>query len=187
MPVPSSVPESGSGLRRAAQARPDRTSEAALRDPRFLTIRRGGSLDPAQHRQLALWGAACAEHVLPLFESERPFDPRPRRAIETARAWAAGQTRAGEARAAAVAAHAAARDAGDRAAREAARAAGHAVATAHMADHALSSALYGVRAVRAAAGDEAVQGERAWQLDRIPPELRDLVISALSGPRFAGC
>src|SRR5207248_182617 len=50
------------------------------RDPRFVTIRRGGTLTDSDHQLLALWAALCAEHVLDLFESARPLDPRPRRA-----------------------------------------------------------------------------------------------------------
>ena len=42
-----------------------------VRDPRFITIRRGGTLTDPDHRSLAVWAADCAEHVLPLFESER--------------------------------------------------------------------------------------------------------------------
>src|SRR5258708_36360692 len=61
------------------------------RDPRFVTIRRGGTLTDSDHQLLALWAAWCAEHVLDLFESARPLDPRPRRAIERARAWARGE------------------------------------------------------------------------------------------------
>ena len=61
------------------------------RDPRFVTIRRGGTLTNANHQLLALWAAACAEHVLHLFESAQPEDPRPRQAIEQARAWARGE------------------------------------------------------------------------------------------------
>ena len=46
-----------------------------------------GSLDETQLRLLA---CACAEHVLPIFEAQAPDDSRPRRAIETARRFAAG-------------------------------------------------------------------------------------------------
>ena len=42
------------------------------RDPRFITIRRGGTLETSDHRLLALWAADCAEHVLPLFEAVEP-------------------------------------------------------------------------------------------------------------------
>ena len=45
-----------------------------VRDPRFVTIRRGGSLTDPDHHLLALWAAECAEHVLGLFEAARPED-----------------------------------------------------------------------------------------------------------------
>jgi Imm-5 like putative immunity protein len=64
-----------------------------VRDPRFVTIRRGGTLTDSDHRLLALWAAACAEHVVELFESARPEDPRPREAIEHARAWVRGEVK----------------------------------------------------------------------------------------------
>lgn len=41
------------------------------RDPRFITICRGGTLTDLDHQLLALWAAACAEHVLHLFASGR--------------------------------------------------------------------------------------------------------------------
>ena len=52
-----------------------------VRDPRLVTVRRGGSLADADHHLLALWAAVGAEHVLPLFERARPDDSRPREAI----------------------------------------------------------------------------------------------------------
>ena len=52
-----------------------------IRDPRFVTIRRGGTLTHSDHHLLALSAASCAAHVLDLFESAQPNDPRPRQAI----------------------------------------------------------------------------------------------------------
>src|ERR1700680_2467223 len=69
-------------------------------DPRFVTIRRGGTLTDSDHQLLALWAASCAEHVLDRFESARPEDPRPRQAIEQARAWVRGEITMSQARAA---------------------------------------------------------------------------------------
>jgi len=89
-------------------------------------------LNEQDHKLLALWAADCAEHVLPFFEEQYPEDDRPRKAIAAARAWARGEIKCGQARAAAVAAHAAAREADE----GAARAAGHAAGTAHMAAYA---------------------------------------------------
>ena len=157
------------------------TLYAGRRDPRFVAIHRGGLLDEASHHLLASWAADCAEHVLPLFTAKYPEDDRPRRAIETARAWSRGEASVGGAREAAFAAHAAARSATDAAAREAARAAGHAVATAHMADHELGAAAYAIKAVRLAApeSDAMVAGEREcrWQREHLPDAIRELVLS----------
>src|SRR5579859_7910998 len=95
------------------------------RDPRFITIRRGGTLTDFDHKLLALWAATCAEHVLHLFESAQPADPRPRQAIAQARAWVRGETTMTQARTAGGHAMAAARDLRG-AARNAAYAAGQA-------------------------------------------------------------
>ncbi len=150
------------------------------RDPRFVTVRRGGTLEYPQHRLLAAWAADCAEHVLDYFSAQYPADDRPRRAIEQARAWSRGEISMTQAREAAYAAHDAARAASG-AAREAARAAGHAVATAHMADHELGAAAYAIRAVRTASAadirDEAGRSECRWQRERLPEPIRDLVLS----------
>ena len=80
------------------------------RDPRFVTIRRGGTLTDSDHHLLALWAASCAEHVLDLFESARSEDQRARRAIELGRAWVRGEITMTEARSAGGHAMAAARD-----------------------------------------------------------------------------
>lgn len=149
------------------------------RDPRLVTVRRGGTLKDADHRLLAVWAAACAEHVLHFFEEAHPGGERPRRAIEQARAWARGEITMTQARAAALAAHDAARGASG-AAKEAARAAGHAVAVAHMADHELGAAAYAIRAVRAAAytddRDDVGRAECRWQRAQLPVEIHDLVL-----------
>jgi hypothetical protein len=97
------------------------------RDPRLITVRRGGTLSDTNQHLLALWAAACAEHVLHFFEEVQPEDDRPRHAIEQARAWARGEITMSEARTAAGHAMAAARDLRG-AARHAAYAAGQAAA-----------------------------------------------------------
>lgn len=148
------------------------------RDPRFVTMRRGGTLTDSDHRLLAMWAAECAEHVLYLFESVQPSDPRPRRTIESARAWARGEMTMSQARANA-GANAAARELTG-AARYAAYAAGQAVAVSHVAAHELGAAAYAIKAVRAAApdGEEANAGRREcrWQREQLPDAIRDLVL-----------
>jgi hypothetical protein len=75
-----------------------------------------------------LFAADCAEAVLPIFESDRPGDDRPRRAIEVARMFARGECGAAARDAAWAAAWAAARDAAWAAAWDAAWAAAGAAA-----------------------------------------------------------
>src|SRR5438874_2610001 len=98
-----------------------------IRDPRFITVRRGGSLQDHDHRLLGIWAADCAQHVLHHFEQARPKDHRPRHAIDLGRAWARGEIAWAEARTAAGHANAAAGDLSG-AARHAAYAAGQAAA-----------------------------------------------------------
>ena len=150
-----------------------------IRDPRLITVRRGGSLQDDDHHLLAIWAAECAEHVLHNFEQARPEDDRPRRAIDLGRAWARGEITWAEARTAAGHANAAARDLGG-AARHAAYAAGQAAAVGHVAAHELGAAAYAIRSAQAAAasddGEEAGRLECEWQRAQLPVEIRDLVL-----------
>lgn len=146
------------------------------RDPRFITMRRGGTLTDDHHRLLALWAATCAEHVLALFEAANPGDPRPRFAIEQARAWARGEVTMTASRTAAGHANAAARELAG-APRFAAYAAAQAAAVAHVAAHELGAAAYAIKAVRAASDrDDAGRRECQWQRDQLPTAIRDLVL-----------
>ncbi len=149
------------------------------RDPRFVTVRRGGTLQDSDHHLLAVWAADCAQHVLHLFEEMRHDDDRPRRAIDLARAWARGEITMSQARAAGGHAMAAAR-ASSGAARHAAFAAGQAAVVAHVAAHELGAAAYAIKSARAAAprgrADEAGRLECEWQRAQLPGEIRDLVL-----------
>jgi hypothetical protein len=150
-----------------------------VRDPRFITIRRGGTLTVEYHKLLALWAAECAEHVLHLFESENPADQRPRYAIEQIRAWVRGEITMSESRAAGGHANAAARDLKG-AARHAAFAAAQAALVAHVPAHELGAAAYAIKAVRASVqkADELSAGilECQWQRDQLPEAIRKLVL-----------
>lgn len=152
-----------------------------VRDPRFITVRRGGVLTDSDHRLLALWAASCAEHVLPLFESVRPDDPRPRLAIENTRAWVRGEVGMQVSRTSAGRANAAARDLTG-APRWAAYAAAQAACVPHVAAHDLGAASYAIKAARAAAtkgeAESAGRLECRWQRDQLPEAIRDLVLDS---------
>ena len=150
-----------------------------VRDPRLVTIRRGGTLTDADHHLLALWAATCAEHVLDTFEAAQPDDRRPREAIEGARAWVRGEVPMMQARAAGGRAMGAARPLRG-AARYAAYAAGQAGAVAHVASHDLGAAAYAIKAVRASVPDREREAagrlECHWQRAQLPEAIRELVL-----------
>jgi len=126
-------------------------------------------VNKTDQKKLALWAIDCAERVLPYFEENFPADPRPRQAIETLHAWIdTGVFNMAVIRKASLSSHAAARDIGeDNAARSAARAAGQAVATAHVPTHSIGAAIYALQSIHrvmdAAEADAAVAKERDWQ------------------------
>jgi Imm-5 like putative immunity protein len=149
------------------------------RDPRLITIRRGGTLTDDHHRLLADWALFCAEHVLHLFEDQQPGDSRPREAIDAGHAWIRGEMRMGDARQAAFRANAAAREMPDPA-KFAALSAGQAAAVPHVAAHDLGAAAYAIRAAGACVpADDAARArarEREWQRAHLPAAIRELVL-----------
>jgi hypothetical protein len=130
-------------------------------------------VEKTDHKTLAVWAVDCAGRVLPYFEEAYPDDRRPRQAVETLQEWIrTGVFKMAVIRKASLDSHAAARDVGeDNPARSAARAAGQAVATAHVPTHSIGAAIYALQAVHRAASaadaDAAVASERDWQLRRL--------------------
>ena len=144
-----------------------------VRVRRFITVRRGGSLQDDDHRRSSPCGRPTArQHVLHLFEQARPDDERPRRAIDLARAWARGEIPWAEARTAAGHANAAARDLRG-ARRHAAYAAGQAAAVGHVAAHELGAAAYAIRAVSAAAPERGRRRSARVPVAARPASRRD--------------
>jgi hypothetical protein len=145
----------------------------------LITVRRGGTLTDADHRLLALWAAACAEHVLPLFERAVRDDDRARQAIEAVRSWVRGELPMMRTRALGGHAMGAARPLRG-GPRFAAYAAGQAACVAHVPEHDLGAAAYAIKAAQAAASpagsERARRRECLWQRAQLPPQVRDLVI-----------
>lgn len=140
----------------------------AYKDPALVEL-----VQSVEHNILAAWAIECVERVLPNFENQFPDDPRPRQALVTLQEWMdTGVFKMAVIRGASLASHASAREVGeDTPARSAARAAGQAVASAHVPDHAIAAANYCLQALHRAAdpqdADELVKEERAWQYQRL--------------------
>jgi hypothetical protein len=130
-------------------------------------------ISETSHLTLAVWAIDCAERVMPYFEAKYPEDRRPRQALDALKIWmGSGVFRMAIIRGASLASHAAAREVGkDNSACSAARAAGHAVATAHVARHSYGSAIYAQQAVFRAAippeAEAAALRERDWQYQHL--------------------
>jgi len=148
-----------------------------MKKPKFSVTHKDESIvelvRKTDHKTLAVWAIDCVERVLPYFEDKYPEDNRPRKAIEALRKWiSTGIFKMADVRKAALDAHAAAREVGeDNAARSAARAAGQAVATAHVPTHSIGAANYALQAIYRAANssdaDAATVKERNWQYQHL--------------------
>lgn len=128
-----------------------------------------------QHRSLIQWACQCVEHAIGVLNVK--VDDRLLHALSVAKAWQEGTAKTGEAMKAAVVAHSVARESSDPVTVAIARAVGHAVATAHMADHSLGGALYSLKAIKHAG--HSVEEERKWQNEHIPLDLKDVVLFTL--------
>jgi hypothetical protein len=144
-----------------------------MRDKRFIAEHRGGLLKIDRHRQLINWACICGEHVLPL--CIETVDERLINALLTAKEWASGNAKVGEAMKASIACHTVARESADPISIAVARSIGQAVAAAHMADHSLGAAIYALKAVKFA--NKSIDAERKWQNEQLPSEIRKLVLS----------
>lgn len=130
-------------------------------------------VNKTDHKTLAIWAKDCASRALPYFETKFPKDHRPRQAIEILQTWIdTGVFKMAVVRKASLDAHASAREVGeDCSARSAARAAGQAVATAHVKTHALGAAIYALqtiyRANNSISAKAAVNKDREWQYQHL--------------------
>jgi hypothetical protein len=133
---------------------------------------------------LAIWAVDCAERVLRLFEESYPEDDSPRKAIETCKVWIrTGEFKMSVIRGASLNAHAAARKVKENgAAFFAARAAGQAVATAHVTQHAFGASYYALKAIAAiepANAESNVSKEFSWQLLHTPENLKEEILKRI--------
>jgi hypothetical protein len=152
------------------------TGEQAKQSKRYAWIaaHRGGPLSLSDRQQLIRWARECVEHVLHLIEGRTDY--RIIDALTTAKEWETGNVSTGTCMKKSLAAHAAARASVNEIHRAIARAAGQAVATAHMADHSLGGAYYALKAIKLT--DLDLMTEKQWQENRLsvlPPQLQQLI------------
>ena len=124
-------------------------------------------LKSIDHKTCITWAALCANHVLFYFTKAYPEDQRPKEAIFAANQFVNNEITVSIARERAFAAHAAARSSSNPSATFAARACGHAAATAHVKTHAINAAKYAIKAVAATKDTVLLLEELKWQLETL--------------------
>ena len=150
-----------------------------MRDKRFISENRGGLLTKDNHRKLIKWASECPEHVLKIIDTD--VDKRLLNALQVAKEWENGNASTGEAMKASMTAHTVARESRDPVSTAIARSVGHAIATAHMADHSVGAALYALKALKLAG--RPISEEQDWQsrqLQKLPLEIADLVLITIA-------
>ena len=150
-----------------------------LRNPRFVTIRRGGNLSPDEHIKLMQWAISCFSRVV-IYSGEKLDEPISH-AIKVAEGWCRGTYTTGDAISASRSVHSFATRSFDPVVQAVARSVGQGVATAHMADHCVGAALYAQKVLKLAG--KSYEEEKMWQVERLnqlPKDLADLVRATLS-------
>jgi Imm-5 like putative immunity protein len=92
-----------------------------------------------------------------------------------AKEWKQGNASVGDARKASLGAIAVANGSSKLNEIAVARSVGHAVATAHMADHSICAAWYALKALKYAG--KSIYAERKWQDEQLPLEIKELVLT----------
>lgn len=151
-----------------------------MRDRQFITIQRGGLLTQLDHKSLMRWALICTEHTIA--QLSYVCTAVQAEALHIAYAWIDDKASVYEAMQASRAVHAEAKMEQDIEKQLVIRCIGHAVATAHMADHCLGPAWYGRKLIRLVGG--SLKLEYQWQLKELevlPTHLQQLVKTS---PKF---
>jgi hypothetical protein len=149
-----------------------------MRDKVIVAEHRGGRLSVENHRRLMTWAIFCLERVLPCYPDG--LDDTLLNAVKIAKEWKDGRRSTGDAVRVAGDVQALAKSLDNKIACMIARAAGQAVATAHMADHCAGAALYPQKALKLSG--ESSQDEKEIQiraLRDLPAELSNFIVESM--------
>lgn len=146
-----------------------------MRDLRFKAERLGGLLKPEEHKLLINWALQCIQHICPLLHIE--ISQQINQILVVARKWSLGNATVKEARNAAIAMNELAKITTNLTDKFGIKAAGHTLATAHMADHAVVASKYAIKAFQNI--NNSVKSEIEWQINQLPIEIKEFMIKTL--------
>jgi hypothetical protein len=146
-----------------------------MRDKNWILEHRGGYLNKERQKQLMKWAINCVNHLLPLLNSninEKIMD-----AINIGNNWIIEKAKTIDAINKSREIINYVKTLNNEPEIAITRAAGHAVATAHMADHSMGAVYYGLKAIKITGG--SIESEINWQIKHIPNEIKELVLERL--------
>ena len=119
--------------------------------------------------QLAQWALQLAKHILVLFDYNIASDEIMQNGFSVNEAWQKGEARMYHVRQAGFKVHQLAKDCSDKGIQAAFRAAGQAIGTGHMREHAMVASDYAIKAINIKFPNdkEAVTRERYWQIETL--------------------
>lgn len=117
----------------------------APNDPCLLPLQQ--KLEQVNRRTAVAWALVCAEQPVEQLSRRYPTDPRPRKALETARLWAMGKVKMPQARPAILAVHAMAKELQDPGDAALCHGVGQGCSTVHTPRHAMGLPIYELTAL----------------------------------------
>jgi hypothetical protein len=151
-----------------------------MRDKKWILEHRGGCLNKDQQKQLMKWAINCVNHLLPLLNNN--INKEITDAINIGNEWINEKAKTIEAINKSREINKYVKTLNNELEIAITRAAGHAVASAHMADHSLGTVYYGLKAVKITGG--SVESEINWQINYIPNDLKKLVLEGLKNKKI---
>jgi hypothetical protein len=151
-----------------------------MRDKNWILEHRGGYLNKEQQKQLMKWAINCVNHLLPLLNNninEKIID-----AIDIGNNWIIEKAKTIDAINKSREIIKYVKTLNNELEIAITRAAGHAVATAHMADHSMETIYYGLKAIKITGG--SMESEINWQIKHIPNEIKELVLEGLKDKKI---
>jgi hypothetical protein len=151
-----------------------------MRDKKWILEHRGGYLNKEQQKQLMKWAINCVNHLLPLLNSninEKIID-----AINIGNNWIIEKAKTIDAINKSREIIKYVKTLNNELEIAITRAADHAVATAHMADHSMGTISYGLKAIKITGG--SMESEINWQIKYIPNEIKELVLEGLKDKKI---
>ena len=151
-----------------------------MRNKNWILEHRGGNLKIDQQIQLMKWSINCVNHLLPLLNNN--INEKIINAINIGNNWILGKVKTIDVINCSREIIKYVKTLDNKLEIAITRAAGHAIATAHMAEHSMGPVYYGIKAIKI--NDGNVETEINWQIEHIPKDIKDLVVLGLKNKKI---